>query len=311
MYEADPRHAELMIKELQLQNSKDVVTPGTHDEGTTTEDKDALLRPTQETAYRALVARANYLSPDRPDMSYAVTELAKAMSRPTVGDWARLKRLTRYLVGRPRLQTVYAWQRMGHEIAAYTDADWAGNKTNRKSTSGGCILVGSHVLKFCSKTQSLIALSSGESELYATLRTAAETLGVIAMARDLGIELAGKAWGDASAALGMIHRKGVGRTRHIGVSYLWLQHTAAERRLEFGKVLGRDNPADLFTKYLDQKTLDKHVETLRSQYIGGRPSSAPQLHNLCISWGQYCRIQHGDAHEHLWHRLEHISTMGS
>ena len=141
-------------------------------------------------------------------------------------------------MGRPRLQTVHPWQGIKHEVTAYTYADWAGSRASRKSTSGGCLVLGKHVVKFWSKTQSLIVLSSGESELYATLRAAVETLGLIAMARDLGIELTGEVWGDARAALGLIHRKGLGLTRHIDASYLWIQQTAAERRLEFGKVLG-------------------------------------------------------------------------
>ena len=275
------------MNDLKFSDSKDVLSPGTHDDTKNLENKDEPLEPRQETAYRALVARANYMSPDRPDISHAVKELARNMSKPTTGDWAKLKRLGRYLVGRPRLQTTYPWQHATSEMVAYTDADWAGDKVNRKSTSGGCVMMGAHVLKCWSKTQSLIALSSGESELYATLRTAAETLGMISMAKDLGINLQGKVWGDASAALGIIHRKGLGRTRHIDAGYLWIQQVAAERRLQFSKVMGRDNPADLFTKYLDQRTMDKHVEKLRGRYVDGRPSSAPELHNVCVSWAQY------------------------
>ena len=146
-----------------------------------------------------------------------------------------------------------------------------------------------HVLKHWSKTKNVIALSSGESEIYAILRTSAEALGIMAMARDLGIQVGGKAWGDASAALGIIQRKGLGRTRHIDVGYLWVQQVAAERRLEYGKVLGRDNPADLFTKYVDQRTMDRHVETLKGRYVDGRPSCAPELHYLGLSWDQYNR----------------------
>ena len=143
-----------------------------------------------------------------------------------------------------------------------------------------------HILKHWSRTPSLIALSSGESELHATLHTAAETLGLMAMARDLGICLQGKAWGDASAASGITHRNGLGRTRHIDVRHLWVQQVVAERRLEFGKTLGRDNPADLFVKYLDQRTMDKHVERLMGRYVNGRPPSAPELRNICLSWAK-------------------------
>ena len=63
-------------------------------------------------------------------------------------------------------------------IRTYSDADWAGCKATRKSTIGGCIMVGNHNVKGWSKTQTLVALSSGESELYAILKAAAETLGI-------------------------------------------------------------------------------------------------------------------------------------
>ena len=47
-------------------------------------------------------------------------------------------------------------------------------------------MLGKHLLKGRSKTQALIALSSAESELYAVLKIAAETLGLIAIGRDMG-----------------------------------------------------------------------------------------------------------------------------
>ena len=59
------------------------------------------LSDEKRTAYRAIVARANYLSPDRPDIAYSAKELARGTSTPTDGDWCRLKRLARYLKGKP------------------------------------------------------------------------------------------------------------------------------------------------------------------------------------------------------------------
>ena len=96
-------------------------------------------------------------------------------------------------------------------------------------------MIGSHPLKGWAKTQSLIALSSGESELYATLRAASGGLGVQSIASDLGITLRGEVWGDASAALGIIKRKGLGKTRHIDMGFPWIQQTAAEKRPKFGE----------------------------------------------------------------------------
>ena len=145
-------------------------------------------------------------------------------------------------------------------------------------------MLGTHLLKGWSKTQTLVALSSGESELYATLKAASEGLGMISIAKDLGIQLDGDVWGDASAALGIIKRRGLGKTRHIDTGLLWIQEVAAEKRLKVGKVLGRDNPADLYTKYLDWDTIQRHCHRMSSIFDEGRAESAPKLHMLKAIW---------------------------
>ena len=80
---------------------------------------------------------------------------------------------------------------------------------------------------------------------------------MIAMAHDFGTKFHGKVWGDASAALGIINRRGLGKTRHIDTGLLWIQQTAAEQRLKYMKVLGRENLADLYIKFLDSATSDR------------------------------------------------------
>ena len=166
-YEADPRHAELIIKDLVLEKAKGVSSPGTKEEGRTQDNNQELLDSQKCSEYRAIVARMKYLATDRLDIAFAVKEAAREISNPTFGGWDRLKRIERYLIYRPRLVIEYKWQSMPSQICIYTDADWAGCRQSRKSTSGGCIVLGEHSIKSWSKTQSLIALSSGESEFYA------------------------------------------------------------------------------------------------------------------------------------------------
>ena len=241
----------------------------------------------EATNYRALVTRCNYLSPGRPDIAFSVKELARAMATPTKGDLQRLKRLARYIKGKPRLLLTYRWHARQDTITTHSDADWAGCRETRKSATGGCIKIGDHCVKGWIKTQALIALSSGESEFYAALKAAAETLGMISMLPDFGWKLHGEVWGDADAALGIINRNGPGKTRHLDIGLLWIQQVSAEQRLKFGKVLGANNPADLFTKYLDEKTSLHHVHKLGFQATEGRPEDAPNLHNISLSIDDY------------------------
>ena len=107
----------------------------------------------------------------------------------------------------------FNWQTCQNVISILAGADWADGKKSLKTTSGGCLLIGDHLLNGWSKAQGLIALSSGESEPYATLSAVSEGLGMISIAHDLGIEIAGEVWRDASAPLGVRNRNGLGTTR--------------------------------------------------------------------------------------------------
>ena len=87
----------------------------------------------------------------------------------------------------------------------------------------GCMLWGSHPIKMWSRTQALVSLSSAEAELYAAIKACSETLGFLSILKDYQIHATGTIMSDASAALGIIKRQGLGRTRHIHTSYLWIQ----------------------------------------------------------------------------------------
>ena len=175
------------------------------------------------TKYRAIVARGNYLSQDRSDIQFATKELSRAMARPTNGDWKKLKRLGRYLKGRPRAVTEFKYQQNEGRLVVWTDTDFAGCRKTRKSTSGGVAMWGSCVLKTWSSTQAVVALSSGEAEYYGLVKGGAQALGIQAMLQDLGIKLSLLLKTDASAACGIVSRKGLGKVRHLEVSQLWLQ----------------------------------------------------------------------------------------
>ena len=70
------------------------------------------LESDDNTLYRSCVARANFLSQDRSDVQYATKELSRKMSNPNHQDMIRLKRLGRYLKGRPRSVIKYDYQNM-------------------------------------------------------------------------------------------------------------------------------------------------------------------------------------------------------
>ena len=155
---------------------------------------------------------------------------------------------------------LFRWQRPSADLTTYTDSDWAGDKVSRKSTSGGISFRGIHCIKSWSSNQTIIALSSAEAELYALLKGASQSLGLKAMAYDFGDDLNVSLWSDASAAIAISQRSGLGKLRHIQTQYLWLQERVSCKDVALSKVLGTKNPADLLTKHLARADMDKHLE---------------------------------------------------
>ena len=174
------------------------------------------------TKFRAAVARLNCLSIDRADIQYSTQEAARRMSRPCNGDWALVKNIARYVIGKPRVHHLFAWQELPDRMRIFVDSNWAGCPKRRKSTTGAAIMHGEHLVRSYSKTQSLIALSSAEAELYAMVHATSEGLGSKAMAADFGGRMEVDVYVGASAAIGVLQRKGLGKLRHLDTQALWI-----------------------------------------------------------------------------------------
>ena len=191
------------------------------------------------------------------------------MSSPSRQDWKRLQRLARYLRHKPRCVLWYACQGTTNEVTCFTDGDAKGH-ADPHLVDACC---GGHPIKMWSRTQALVSLSSAEAELYAAIKACSETLGFLSLLKDYQIHANGKVVSDASAALGIIKRQGLGRTRHIHTSYLWIQQVD-ERGINFSKVPGSENCADLFTKPLTRESAEHLSELVGMEFPEGRDEIA-------------------------------------
>ncbi len=275
-YEADPRQVERLIEECGLDGAKPMATPSVKPTFTELEASEDLPNKLH-TAFRGAAARGNYLATDRIDAQFACKEICRWMSRPGAQSWKALKRLCRYFNGNQRL--VYAYRQQNVDcVDVYTDTDWAGCPKTRKSTSGGCVLLGRHAIKHWSATQSSVALSSAEAEFNGVIRGAGQGLGYQAMLRDLGVEAPLRVWTDSSAAIGICSRQGLGKLRHLDTHTLWIQQAVRNGRVDLRKIAGEHNPADLMTKHShSREKLQSLVKLHDCHFIEGRAESAPAL----------------------------------
>ena len=97
------------------------------------------------------------------------------------------------------------------------------------------------------------------------------------LCKDLGWNYKLRVHSDASAAIGIARRRGLGKIRHLDVEDLWVQSKVRDKVVDLVKVAGVDNPADILTKYVDRSILEKMLQKLGMKRLEGRSAAAPML----------------------------------
>ena len=120
-----------------------------------------------------------------------------------------------FCMGHPRVVWEFVKQSPVQFLDVWSDSDFAGCLRIRRSTSCSMLMVGGHLLRATATTQTVISLSSGESEFYGLVKSASIALGAEAMALDLRVVLKQRVRYDATAGAGIANRRGVGRVRHL------------------------------------------------------------------------------------------------
>jgi IS30 family transposase len=119
--------------------------------------------PANKDRYQSLVGKLIYLTHTRPDIGFAVSMASRYMSNPTETDMRNVNRILQYLKGTPG-RGLYFQKNSNRDIEVYTDSDWAGCLSDRKSTTGYCTFVWGNMVTWRSKKQSIVARSSAEAE---------------------------------------------------------------------------------------------------------------------------------------------------
>ncbi|GJW26295.1 ribonuclease H-like domain-containing protein [Tanacetum coccineum] len=114
------------------------------------------------TLYWSLAGSLQYLTFTRPDISYAVQQVCLYMHDPREPHFSDLKKILRYVHGTLdyRLQL---FSSSTTDLVAYSNADWAGCPTTRRSTSGYCVFLGNNLLSWSFKRQPTLSRSSAEA----------------------------------------------------------------------------------------------------------------------------------------------------
>ena len=129
---------------------------------------------------------------------------------------------------------------------------------------------GQHLIVHWSRTQQLIALSSAEAELNASVKAAQEGLGVAHLQEELGPWMRVRLLGDSSANHGIIQRAGAGKVKHLTVRQLWLQQQAELGNCLHEKVPRSVNYSDICTHFWTRVDGENHLNGLGCTRPGRR-----------------------------------------
>ncbi len=121
------------------------------------------------------------------------------------------------------------------------------------------MMSGAHCVTTWSKTGSIIARRSADSELYGMIKGGCDGLGMRALCEDQREEVDIQLHVDALAAKGIVERKGLSNVRHIDLDHLRMQEQQARKLLPLVKVKGAENPGDLTTKHVPVGDMLKYL----------------------------------------------------
>ena len=208
--------------------------------------------------YRRLVGKLIYLTITRPDISYAVSVVSQFMTNPRVPHMNAVIRILKYLKNAPGRGLFY--RSSGHlRIEGYTDADWAGSPSDRKSTTGYCTFIGGNLVTWRSKKQSVVARSSAEAEYRAMAHTTCELTWLRTILQEFGLLTQDPTplYCDNQAAIHIasnpvFHE----RTKHIEVDCHFVRSKVESKDIITPFVPSGSQLADIFTKALPKNAID-------------------------------------------------------
>jgi hypothetical protein len=183
-----------------------------------------------------------YLTASRTDIMFSVCMCARFQGNPKKAHLSAVKRILRYLKHTP---SVGLWYPKGatFELIGYSDSDYAGCKIDRKSTSGGCHLLGRSLVSWTSKKQNSVALSTAEAEYIATSACCTQILYMKQTLLDYGVvlEKVPLLYDNESAVKIANNHVKHSRTKHIDICHHFIRDHVAKGDIILEGVCNKQN----------------------------------------------------------------------
>lgn len=243
------RYARNLLERFEMGESKEIATPMEPYLKLQKEEGEPLKDPRR---FRQFVGSLIYLTITRPEIAYSVGVISQFMQNPTTHHLGAAKRVLRYIKGSPAYGLMY---KKGSDfvLKGFTDADWAGDAVDGRSTSGYCFSLGSAAVSWCSKKQSTVALSSTEAEYMAATMAAQECVWLKCLMEDIfsKVDYVVQICCDNESAIKLASNPVFhGRTKHVEVHHHFVREKVLNQEIELQGISTCNQVADIFTKAL-------------------------------------------------------------
>lgn len=207
---------------------------------------------TDPSLYRSLTGALQYLTFTRPDISFSVQQVCLFMHDPRESHLHALKRVLRYVKGTIS-HGLRLYKSKTNDMVAYSDADWAGCPSTRRSTSGYCVFLGDNLVSWSSKRQDVISRSSAEAEYRGVANAVSEAtwLRTLLLEMKIPVQRATVVYCDNISTIYMSsnpvkHQ----RTKHVEIDIHFVREKVAIGEIRVLHVPTAQQFADIFTKGL-------------------------------------------------------------
>ncbi|GJZ07069.1 hypothetical protein Tco_0540862 [Tanacetum coccineum] len=210
--------------------------------------------------YRSMISSLMYLTSSRPDIMFAVCACARYQVNPKVSHLHAVKRIFRYLKGQLKLGLWYL-KDSPFDLVAYTDSDYTGASLDRKSTTGGYQFLGSRLISWQCKKQTVVANSTIEAEYVAALSCCGQVLWIHNQLLDYGYNfLHTKIFIDNNSTICIIKNPVFhSKRKHIEIRHQFIRDYNENKLIHMVKIHTDKNVADLLTKAFDANVKVKIV----------------------------------------------------
>ncbi|GJR38088.1 putative ribonuclease H-like domain-containing protein [Tanacetum coccineum] len=187
--------------------------------------------------YRSMIGSLMYLTSSRPDIMFVVCACARFQVTPKVSHLHAMKRIFRYLKGQPKLGLWYP-KDSPFDLEAYTDSDYAGASLDRKSTTGGCQFLGSRLISWQCKKQTVVANSTTEAEYMAAASCCGQVLWIQNQMLDYGYNFMNtKIFIDNESTICIVKNPVFhSKTKHIEIRHHFIRDSNEKKLIQMIKI---------------------------------------------------------------------------